>query len=476
MKSLVRQATVSVLSIELLCALTFAGASLWHEREARLRALDLSIQGRSDSLVGAVQDAEDPLDSLKFDPQEFSPGRNDEFAVYNPDGTLVGASSGDRSAVRIGNHNGFSTVQANHRRFRVLERDAVRILDRDEDGGTGLRRPIKVVYAIPTDHVWHEVMEATGFYLLLSLISVVVTAIVLIVLARRLLHPLNDLAAAAGSIQPSELHFNPPGSAMLTRELAPLTRVLSQVVARLREAYETERRFMSDAAHELKTAVAVVKSSIQVLEMRSRSAEEYRDGLNRLLDDNQRVEDLVSRMLIFARTNEETTKPAGEVDVAEEILSALGEISVYAEAKGIHVEHETGGHLRARIAPGELKTVISNLVMNAIQHSAEGSSVRVAARTIDTRILVVVQDFGTGISADNLPHVFDRFFREDASRSRETGGAGLGLSICKAIVEKAGGVIEIDSEKGRGTIVQVRLPRFEASTYPEEVRQSARRR
>ena len=471
MKSLVTQATVSVLSIELLCALTFAGASLWHEREARLRALDLSIQGRSDSLIGAVQDAEDALDSLKIDPQEFTPGRNDEFAIYNPDGTLVGASSGDPSAVKIRNHNGFSTVQANHRRFRVLERDALRILDRDEDGGTGLRRPIKVVYAIPTDHVWHEVMEATGFYLLLSLISVVITATVLIVLARRLLHPLNDLAVAAGSIEPSELQFNPPESALQTRELAPLTRVLTQVVARLREAYETERRFMSDAAHELKTAVAVVKSSIQVLEMRQRSAEEYRGGLDRVLEDNQRVEDLVSRMLILARTNEQTTKPAEEVDVGEEIRSALDELSVYTEARGIHVERPMDGHLHARIAPGELKTVISNLVMNAVQHSTTGCTVKVAARAIGVRILVMVQDFGTGISADNLPHVFDRFFREDASRSRDTGGAGLGLSICKAIVERAGGSIEIESEKGRGTIVKVRLSLSHASGFPKDARQ-----
>ena len=200
MKSLVRQATATVLAIELLCALTFAGASLWHEWEARLKALDLSLQGRSDSLIGAVQDAEDPLDTVKIDPEEFTPGRYDEFAVYSPNGKLVGSSSGDRSALAFQNQNGFRNVQANHRHFRVLERDALRIIDRDETGGTGLRRPIKVIYAIPTEHVWHEVMEATRFYLLLSLASVVATAITLIVLAQRLLRPLNELAAIAGSI------------------------------------------------------------------------------------------------------------------------------------------------------------------------------------------------------------------------------------------------------------------------------------
>ena len=463
MKSLVRQATVTVLSIELLSALTFAGASLWHEREARLKALDLSLQGRSDSLIGAVQDAEDPLDSVKIDPEEFSPGRNDEFAVYNPDGKLVGASSGDHSALEIRNRDGFHNVQANHHHFRVMERDAIRIIDRDENGGTGLRRPVKVIYAIPTDHVWHEIMEATRFYLLVSLASVVATAVVLIFLAQRLLHPLKELASAAGSIEATTFNFNPPTSALQTKELAPLTRVLTEVVDGLRDAYEVERRFMSDAAHELKTAVAVMKSSIQVLGVRSRSAEEYRDGLDRVLNDNQRVEDLVSRMLILARTNEGTPKPADDIDVGEAIGSALEEISSYADAKEVSIKPLLDANLRARIVREEVKTVISNLAMNAIQHSAPGSSVRVAARAIGARILVMVQDFGTGISTDSLPRVFERFFREDASRSRETGGAGLGLSICKAIVEKAGGGIEIESEKGRGTIVKVRLPRSKGS-------------
>ena len=464
MKSLVRQATISVLSIELLCALTFAGASLWHEWKVRQKAADLSLQGRTDSLIGAVQDAGDPEDSVTVDFEEFSPNRDDEYAVYNLlNGKLVGASPGDRSAVSIQNRNGFRNVQANHRHFRVMERDALRIIDRDEDGGTGLRRPIKVIYAIPTDHVWHEIMEATRFYLLLSLASVVATAVVLIVLARRLLHPLNELASAAGSIEPSALHFNPPTSALQTSELAPLTRVLSQVVDGLRDAYEAERRFMSDAAHELKTAVAVVKSSIQVLGVRSRSAEEYRGGLDRVLNDNQRVEDLVSRMLILARISEGTPKPAEDVDVGEAIRSALEEISSYADAEEVSIELSLDANLRARIVPEEVKTVISNLAMNAIQHSAQGSSVRVATRAIGARILIMVQDFGTGISADILPRVFERFFREDASRSRETGGAGLGLSICRAIVEKAGGGIEIESEKGKGTIVKVRLPRSHAS-------------
>ena len=456
MNSLVRQATVSVLTIELMCALSFAVASLWHERGARLKALDMSLQGRSDSLIGAVQDAEDLQDSVKIDPEEFAPARDDEFAVYNPDGTLVGASTGDRSALTVTNHEGLRDVRAGDRTYRVLERKAVRIIDRDETGGVGIRRPIKVLYAVRTDHVWHEVMEATRFYVLMSLASVIATALVLIFLARRLLHPLEELTAAAGTIAPSTLQFDPPASALHTRELVPLAEILSQVVERLREAYEAERRFVSDAAHELKTAVAVVRSSIQVLAMRSRPAEEYRSGLDRVLNDNRRVEDLASRMLVLARVGERTSQPMDDVDVGEEIRLALDSIASFAEWKGVVIASELDPNLRIRMASGELKILVSNLVMNALQHSAHGEQVRVSAQMAKPgQVFIQVQDYGTGISAESLPHVFDRFFREDPSRSRDTGGAGLGLSICKAIADNAGGAVNIESEKGRGTTVTV---------------------
>ena len=456
MNSLVRQATISVLSIELMCAMGFAVASIWHERAVRLKALDMSLQGRSDSLIGAVQDAEDPQDSVKIDPDEFAPARGDEFAVYNPDGTFVGASTGDRSALRITSREGFRDVRAGGHSFRVLERNAMRIIDRNETGGVGIRRPIRVLYAVRTDRVWHEVMEATRFYLLMSLASVIATALVLIFLARRLLHPLEELTAAAGSIAPSTLQFDPPQSALRTRELVPLAEILAQVVARLRVAYEAERRFVSDAAHELKTAVAVVRSSIQVLAMRNRSADEYRSGLDRVLNDNRRVEDLASRMLALARIGERTSEPMDDVDVGEEILSALESIASFAEWKGVSIESALDPNLHVRMASGELKILVSNLVMNALQHSAHGEQVRVSARLSQPgQVFIRVQDYGTGISAESLPHVFDRFFREDPSRSRETGGAGLGLSICKAIADNAGGQVKVESEKGRGTTVTV---------------------
>ncbi|MBV8675527.1 MAG: HAMP domain-containing protein [Acidobacteriaceae bacterium] len=458
--SLVRRATVAVLAIEMLCALGMAAVALWHERETRLRALDATLQGRSDSLIGAVQDAEDPEDNVKVDREEFSPGKGEQFAVYKADGRIIGASQGDLSAVALGARNGFHNITVHDHQYRVLQQKALRIIDRVETGGVGLRRPITVVYAVRSDHVWREVLDATSFYLLLSLASVCLTAVLLVLLARRLLRPLNELASAASSIKPSVLQFSAPPSALETAELRPLADSLARMVARLRHAFEAERRFVSDAAHELKTAVAVVRSTIQVLGMRTRSAQEYRAGLDRILEDNQRVEELVSRMLTLAQFEERAAGTREQIDLGSEAAAAVRNLASYAEWKGVALHFAEDRGVKVQMDPEAIQTLVSNLVMNAVQHSGRGSEVRVSVRSNGDgpgKATLEVQDHGTGISAENLSHVFERFFREDPSRSRETGGAGLGLSICKSIVENAGGSIEIRSEPGKGTTVTALL-------------------
>lgn len=458
--SLVRRATVAVVTIELVCALGVASIALWHERAVRLRGVDSTLQGRSDSLIGAVQDAEDPEDNVKVDPEEFSPGKGEEFAVYNPNGRLVGASQGNLAAVALGSSNSFRNVTVHRQRYRVLQRQALRIIDREETGGVGLRRPVIVVYAIRSDYIWHEVLEATRFYLMLSLASVCLTALLLILLARRLLIPLNELASAASLIGPSVLEFSPPSSALKTAELRPLADALAQMVARLRRAFEAERRFVGDAAHELKTAVAVVRSTIQVLGMRTRSEHEYRIGLDRILEDNQRVEELVSRMLTLARFEGPTGEAVGEVDLSDEVAIAVKGLASYAECRGIALNFAEDPGVKVKMGAEAIHTLVSNLIMNAVQHSNRGSEVKVRVQSNGRgpgKATLEVQDYGSGISADKLQYVFERFFREDPSRSRETGGAGLGLSICKSIVDNAGGSIDIRSERGKGTTVTALL-------------------
>lgn len=455
--SLARRAIASVLLVELFCALAFSSTALLHEWRTRLHGLDTEVQGRSDSLLGAIQDAEDPDDNIFVDPAELNLPKRDVYAVYNQGGRLLGSSQQPAADLIARSTDGIRTVRANGRSYRVLQREALRIIDREENGGVGLRRPVTILYASPTTHMWHEVLEAAGFYVAVSLVLVCATTAVLIVLLRWLLKPLEDLALAASEVRAARLTFVPPESALQLRELKPLAQALSATIHRLREAFELQHRFVGDAAHELKTAVAVVRSSIQVMDLRPRSVDEYRAGLARVLADNERVETLVTRMLTLARFEEHHPVQMDPMNLAEKARETLSHLGSLSASYGVEVKSAMDTGLCLRIEPDAFEALISNLVVNAMQHSPRGEAVLVSLRADErtSRIVLEIKDAGPGVPPELLPHVFERFFRADRSRSRETGGAGLGLAICKSIVEAANGSIEMLSEPGRGTVVRV---------------------
>jgi signal transduction histidine kinase len=234
-----------------------------------------------------------------------------------------------------------------------------------------------------------------------------------------------------------------------------LANTLSTTIASLHRAFQSEHRFVSDAAHELKTAVAVVRSTIQVLMMRSRSIDEYGAAMNRLLDDNKRVEDLVSRMLVLAHLEEQSGPEMETIHLGELVRRTVKNLRTFAEAHSVELIAETNDEPVIHLACEKADVLISNLIVNSIQHSPPASTVTVQTFSDATTVRMAVRDHGTGISPDALPHVFERFYREDSSRSRLTGGVGLGLAICKSIVEAAGGAIAIESKLGAGTTVTV---------------------
>jgi signal transduction histidine kinase len=214
------------------------------------------------------------------------------------------------------------------------------------------------------------------------------------------------------------------------------------------------------AAHELKTAVAVVRSTVQVLGIRLRSAEEYQSGLDQVLADNEGVEELVSRMLTLARFEERSGSPPEPIDLSQHLEAAAEKLGKYAETKGVQIRSSFEQGVPVRLPPEGAQILSSNLILNAIQHSPKGSEVIVSVRPRGIghrQAWLVVQGFGSGIAPENLSKIFDCFYREDPSRSRETGGFGLGLAICKSIVEAAGGEIRVQSVLDQGTVVTVSL-------------------
>ncbi len=453
-RSLISQITGIVVAAQLLCAALLCGSALLYQRHIRLRALDIILQGRSDSLLGAIQDAEDPDDNVMIDPAELSLPSDDVYAVYNQGGRLLGSS---RAApqVLIGRHAGeFRDAQVGGTRYRIFQRDAMRVIDRSEHQGVGLKRPVTIVYASSENHLWHEIFEAVRFYLIGIIVATGLTVTLVAVLLRKALYPLSELAAAAKQLSPPALAFTAPLSVMKVRELRPLADVLTDSVSRLRDAFAKEQRFVGDAAHELKTAIAIVRSSVQLLMLKRRTVDEYASGLERVLEDSSRVEDLVAQMLQLASMEQASSRNAPQVDFGELIAAALAQLRPFAEERGVSLDFACPAKMQVGLWPEKGLALISNLVTNAVQHSPSGERVTVSLSSQQQgEVTLQVADVGYGISAESLPHIFERFYREDRSRSRNTGGTGLGLSICKSIVEAAGGSISIKSSPGKGTHV-----------------------
>jgi signal transduction histidine kinase len=282
-------------------------------------------------------------------------------------------------------------------------------------------------------------------------------------LVRKGLSPVRELAREAERISPGDWQFRAPVSAKETIELRPLAAALEAALARLERSFEQQRRFTSDAAHELKTDVAIVKSSLQLLSMRKRTLDEYEQGLAVSLEDFARLESTVEKMLTLARLerpldSRTLSTPPQFCSLRDTIEDAVEQSKPFARLKSVEIVMDFSGDVRVPIDGRDALLLCSNILLNALQHSPEGTAVRVAAHAEEQGIRLTVQDQGPGISGEDQAHIFEPFYRGDPSRSRKSGGTGLGLSISKAICERVGGSIEIANRPAGGALVTVRLP------------------
>ena len=454
----------AVLLVELISAALVILLAWGYERHSHFRSFDVMLRGRADSVLGAVQDAEDVGDNVMLDLADLHVPPEDVYEVWDGRGQLLGRSANwnGSAGIRAPDHNGFSPIKLHDRGYRLLFMRGTRIVDPGEPGGGHLRF-VTILYGAPTERVWQAIYTAVEFYAAGMLLLVLITGPLIAWVLHRGLDPLRQLAAMAGRVSADSWEFTPPASARETVELAPLTSALENALQRLERSFMQQRTFVSDAAHELKTSVAVVKSSLQLVGMRPRTPAEYQAGNDRALADTARIEELVAKMLTLARVESAAINTVGDTqcDLNQCVAETVAELEGFAAVRKVElkVRDLTRNACKIPLSGEDCKLIVSNLVMNAIQHSPEHAQVELAISAGDNAVQLTVQDHGDGIDPATLPHVFDRFYRADPSRARTTGGAGLGLAICKAAVEKAGGAITLSSNPGNGTTATVRLPK-----------------
>jgi heavy metal sensor kinase len=242
-------------------------------------------------------------------------------------------------------------------------------------------------------------------------------------------------------------------------ELGQLAEVLNWTFDQQDIALEQQVRFTADASHELRTPVAVILTQVQVALAREREGQEYRETLKSCQRAAERMRTLVNSLLELARVDSgEFQLTVEECDLAAVAADSLELIAPLARERKAVLRPAIEA-VRIKADAARIGQVIVNLLYNAIQHNRDGVEVDLEVSSQGTEAVVRVKDNGSGIAAEALPHVFERFYRGDKSRGGTKNGSGLGLAISQAIVQAHGGTIRAESEAGRGAVFTVNLPR-----------------
>lgn len=273
------------------------------------------------------------------------------------------------------------------------------------------------------------------------------------------LAPLKRITNAAREVTPKHLSARIPTDPPWPRELGELVTVFNSMLSRLEEAFGRLSRFSSDLAHELRTPLSNMRSSLDVCLLRDRSGDEYREALESNLEECRRLHALIDNLLFMARAERAEAALQVEVFDGEEACHwVIAQQLPGARSHGLGIQLE--GNAQVRADPVLFRQALTNVLANAVQHSKAREDIHVELRTqADGGAEVRVVDHGVGIDAAHQPFLFDRFYQVNPSRNHTDGeGTGLGLAIIKAIVEAHGGSVTLDSRPGIGTTVSLRFP------------------
>jgi heavy metal sensor kinase len=300
-----------------------------------------------------------------------------------------------------------------------------------------------------------------GLLLILALGLPIVVAGAIVggyLLMRKSLRPVDEITRQAERIRlgnlGNRLPVQPTGD-----ELERLATALNGMLARLEDSFHNINRFSADASHELRTPLTILRGELEALARQPDLPLGWLEPIGSMLEETGRLARIIDHLLTISRLDAGVVQMEGQVlDLGALARSTAEQMRLLAEEKRISVKYSVVPSVMVFGDPARLVQMIVNLLDNAIKYTGEGGHVELSVSTAGDVAILEVSDNGLGISAEALPHVFERFYRADKARSRESGGTGLGLSIVKAICSAHNGSISISSVEGEGTRIRVELP------------------
>lgn len=317
-------------------------------------------------------------------------------------------------------------------------------------------------YLVETGALLDEVQQDLRQWLVFLIIGLPLVAAIAVAggyfLIKRALTPVAQIAASAEHIGSHNLSERLPVS-NTGDELERLSITLNHMIQRLEEAFQHSRRFMADASHELRTPLTVLRGELETFVQEPGLAPEMRERLGSALEELERLVNIVEGLFAISRLDAgEAQAELVKFDLGKLAASTTDQMSLLGEDKNIKITCAAANDVWVEGDRARMKQVVVNLLDNAIKYTSPGGTVGLNVGARDGKAVLEVSDNGMGIPGESLPRVFERFYRVDEARSRELGGAGLGLSIVKSICTAHHGRVEAASTPGKGSVFRVELP------------------
>lgn len=324
--------------------------------------------------------------------------------------------------------------------------------------------PVKIIQVASS---LEEVEDALNKLFIILIITVPMALIVAVLggqfLANKALKPVDQITQTARLITSKNLNQR-ISPLKVKDEIGRLIDTFNDMISRLDQSFQKIKQFTQDVSHELKTPLTILKGEVEVGLLKDRSKEEYQRILKSNLEEINRMSQIIEDLLLLSKVDSGEIKlQKQEVNLNKIIYEVVSQMEILAKDKGLRIE--ILNHQEDVILFGDslkLRELFLNLISNSIKYTEEGGLIRITIKREAQNGLryakIIVSDTGIGISKEDQPRIFDRFYRVDKARSREQGGSGLGLSICKWIVEAHNGEITVESDLGKGSSFTVNLP------------------
>ncbi|MDH4268776.1 MAG: ATP-binding protein [Dehalococcoidia bacterium] len=277
-----------------------------------------------------------------------------------------------------------------------------------------------------------------------------------IFLARRALKPVDKIAHTAEEIEETDLSRRI--NVNTKDELGRLAATLNAMIGRLEKAFQRQKQFTSDASHELRTPLAVIEAESTLALQKERPPSDYRQSLETISQESRQMSSLIDQLLTLARADAGKEQwNFTEVNLGKLISNLSTDIEVLCQEKGLSFQLGQAQDLVVKCDEARLRELFMNLLDNAIRYTPSPGTISVSLHREGQMAVVAITDTGIGIPAEDIPFIFERFYRVDKSRSRVEGGSGLGLAISRHIAEAHEGKIEVESQVGSGSTFSVWL-------------------